>query len=84
MLAAKGLDTVEDLLHYFPFRYEDRSNLKTISQLAPGELATVIAEVRSAKVSGFRRRNLGLFEAEFTDAPSSIGNTAILRGKWFM
>ena len=58
MLGAKGLETVEDLLHYFPFRYEDRSNLKTISQLAPGELATVIAEVRSAKVSGFRRRNL--------------------------
>jgi ATP-dependent DNA helicase RecG len=83
MLATKGLETVEDLLHYFPFRYEDRSNLKTISQLAPGELATVIAEVRSAKVSGFRRRNLGLFEAEFTDAPSSIGKPAILRGKWF-
>ena len=82
-LAAKGLETVEDLLHYFPFRYEDRSNLKTISQLAPGELATVIAEVRSAKVSGFRRRNLGLFEAEFTDSPSATGKTAILRGKWF-
>jgi ATP-dependent DNA helicase RecG len=78
MLGAKGLETVEDLLHYFPFRYEDRSNLKTISQLAPGELATVIAEVRSAKVSGFRRRNLGLFEAEFTDS-----SRAILRGKWF-
>ena len=78
MLATKGLETVEDLLHYFPFRYEDRSNLKTISQLAPGEMATVIAEVRSAKVSGFRRRNLGLFEAEFTDASG-----AILRGKWF-
>jgi ATP-dependent DNA helicase RecG len=41
-------------------------------------VATVIAEVRSAKVSGFRRRNLGLFEAEFTDA-----SRAILRGKWF-
>ncbi|HEY3824715.1 MAG TPA: hypothetical protein VGL82_09155, partial [Bryobacteraceae bacterium] len=24
MLAVKGLETVEDLLHYFPFRYEDR------------------------------------------------------------
>src|SRR5580658_2194191 len=78
MLVTKGLETVEDLLHYFPFRYEDRSNLKAISQLAPGELATVIAEVRSAKVSGFRRRNLGLFEAEFTDS-----SRAILRGKWF-
>src|SRR5580658_2711801 len=78
MLVTKGLETVEDLLHYFPFRYEDRSNLKPISQLAPGEMATVIAEVRSAKVSGFRRRNLGLFEAEFTDA-----SRAILLGKWF-
>ena len=68
MLAAKGLETVEDLIHYFPFRYEDRSNLKPIAQLAPGEMATVIAEVRSAKLAGIRRRNLGLFEAEFADA----------------
>ena len=78
MLQARGLETVEDLLHYFPFRYEDRSNLKPISQLAPGELATVIAEVKSSKVSGFRRRNLGLFEAIFTDAS---GGT--LLAKWF-
>jgi ATP-dependent DNA helicase RecG len=78
MLQAKGLETVEDLVHYFPFRYEDRSNLKTIRQLAPGELATVIAEVKSSKVSGFRRRNLGLFEAEFTDS-----SRAIVLGKWF-
>ena len=78
MLGSRGLETVVDLLHYFPFRYEDRSNLKPISQLAPGEMATVIAEVRSAKVLGFRRRNLGLFEAEFTDA-----SRAILLGKWF-
>ena len=78
MLEAKGLVTVEDLLSYVPFRYEDRSNVKTIAQLAPGEMATVIAEVRSAKVSGFRRRNLGLFEARFSDA-----SRAILVGKWF-
>jgi RecG-like helicase len=63
MLEAKGLAVVEDLLGYVPFRYEDRSNLKTIAQLAPGEMATVMCEVRSAKLSGFRRRNLGLFEA---------------------
>jgi len=78
MLAAKGLQTVEDLLTYSPFRYEDRSNVKTIGQLAPGEMATVIAEVKSAKLAGFRRRNLGLFEAIFTD---SSGYRLI--GKWF-
>jgi ATP-dependent DNA helicase RecG len=78
MLEAKGLKVVEDLLTYAPFRYEDRSNVKSIRQLAPGEMATVLAEVRSAKVSGFRRRNLGLFEATFTDASG-----AVLSGKWF-
>ena len=30
MLEAKGLKTVEDLLTYAPFRYEDRSNVKPI------------------------------------------------------
>jgi len=78
MLEAKGLSTVEDLLAYVPFRYEDRSNMKTVAQLAPGEMATVIAEVRSVKLSGFKRRNLGMFEARFTDA-----SRAILLGKWF-
>ena len=78
MLEAKGLVTVEDLLAYVPFRYEDRSNMKTVGQLAPGEMATVIAEVRSVKMSGFKRRNLGMFEARFTDA-----SRAILVGKWF-
>ncbi len=78
MLEAKGLTTVEDLLGYFPFRYEDRSNVKTIAQLAPGEMATVIADVRSAKASGFKRKALGLFEARFSDA-----SRAILVGKWF-
>jgi ATP-dependent DNA helicase RecG len=78
MFEAKGLLTVEDLLAYVPFRYEDRSNVKTVAQLAPGEMATVIAEVRSVKLSGFKRRNLGMFEARFTDA-----SRATLLGKWF-
>ena len=78
MLEAKGLKTIEDLLTYAPFRYEDRSNVKPIRELAPGEMATVLAEVRSSKVSSFQRRNLGLFEATFTDASKGV-----LAGKWF-
>ena len=41
VLEAKGLRTVADLLSYAPFRYEDRRNVKPISRLAPGEVATV-------------------------------------------
>jgi ATP-dependent DNA helicase RecG len=78
MLEAKGLKIVEDLLTYAPFRYEDRSNVKAIADLSPGEMATVLAEVRSTKVAGFKRRNLGLFQATFTDA-----SRGVLAGKWF-
>lgn len=78
MLQSKGLRTADDLLNYAPFRYEDRSNLKPIAQLAPGETATVVASVHSAKLAGFRRKNLGLFEAEFRD-----GSGGALVAKWF-
>lgn len=78
MLEAKGLVTVNDLLHYPPFRYEDRSNLKPIDKLAPGEMATVIVEVASARMPTMGRKKLGLFEATFTD-----GSREPLLGKWF-
>jgi ATP-dependent DNA helicase RecG len=78
MLETKGLVTVEDLLAYAPFRYEDRTNIKTIAQLAPGEMATVVADLQSAHLRGFRRRNIGLFEAIFKDASKER-----LLTKWF-
>ena len=78
MLAAKGLQTVSDLLYYAPFRYEDRSNVKPIAQLAPGEKAAVMARVASAKLSGFRRRSLGLFEVVFEDEGAGK-----LLARWF-
>ena len=78
VLETKGLRTVDDLLAYAPFRYEDRRNVKSIQDLSPGEMATVIAEVRTTRLSGFRRRDLGLFEAVFTD-----DSRAMLAGKWF-
>jgi ATP-dependent DNA helicase RecG len=60
MLASKGIETVEDLLYYLPFRYEDRLNPRTIAELRPGEMATVIAEVRTSGL--FRTRKMPIFE----------------------
>src|SRR5207248_3992989 len=60
MLAGKGIETVEDLLYYLPFRYEDRLNPRTIAELRPGEMATVIAEVRTSGL--FRTRKMPIFE----------------------
>jgi ATP-dependent DNA helicase RecG len=60
ILAAKGIHTVDDLLHYLPFRYEDRVNPRGISELRAGEMATVIAEVRTSGL--FRTRRMPIFQ----------------------
>src|SRR5579872_115030 len=48
ILAEKGISTVEDLLYYLPFRYEDRANPRSITELQPGQMAGIIAEVRAS------------------------------------
>jgi ATP-dependent DNA helicase RecG len=60
VLGAKGIHTVDDLLHYLPFRYENRVNPRGISELRPGEMATVIAEVRTSGL--FRTRRMPIFQ----------------------
>lgn len=60
MLAAKGIQTAEDLLYHLPFRYEDRQNPRPIDEIKPGETASVIGEVRGAAL--LRTRRMPLFE----------------------
>jgi ATP-dependent DNA helicase RecG len=60
ILLEKGISTVEDLLYYLPFRYEDRLNPRGIGELRVGEMASVIAEVRTFGL--FRTRRMPIFE----------------------
>src|SRR4030088_1405996 len=60
ILAAKGIATVDDLVHYLPFRYEDRLNPRGIAELRAGEMATVIGEVRNSGL--FRTRRMPIFQ----------------------
>ncbi|MGZ4788675.1 MAG: ATP-dependent DNA helicase RecG [Terriglobales bacterium] len=55
VLAAKGIQTLEDLIYYLPFRYEDRSNPRRIADLMPGEMATLICEVRGSTLLKTKR-----------------------------
>src|SRR5713101_1555823 len=75
LLAAKGLHTVEDLLYYLPFRYEDRLNPRGIAELREGEMASVIAEVRNSGL--FRTKRMPIFQ--MTAAQGRAGLTCI----WF-
>ena len=59
ILAEKGIHTVDDLLHHLPFRYEDRVNPRGIAELRVGEMATVIAEVRTSGL--FKTRKMPIF-----------------------
>jgi ATP-dependent DNA helicase RecG len=60
MLAAKNIQTAEDLLYHLPFRYEDRQNPRSLDELKPGEMASVIAEVRGSIL--LRTRKMPIFE----------------------
>jgi ATP-dependent DNA helicase RecG len=51
---ALGLDTVGDLIEHFPFRHEDRGDVRPVAALTAGEDATIVAEVR--RISSRRAR----------------------------
>src|SRR5713226_4424112 len=75
VLAAKGIHTVDDLLHYLPFRYEDRLNPRGINELRAGEMASVIGEVRNSGL--FRTRRMPIFQLTIGQGRSR------LRCLWF-
>ena len=59
-LAERGVETVEDLLYHLPFRYEDRAHPKPLSEYQPGEMASIVGEVRGAAL--LRTRSRPIFE----------------------
>ncbi|MDD5512549.1 MAG: ATP-dependent DNA helicase RecG [Candidatus Omnitrophica bacterium] len=69
-----GINTLDDLLYYFPRRYEDRSSFKHISQLEEGAPAqTIRAQVLAIKERrSFRRRGFTITEIKAGDSTGSI------------
>ena len=80
LLNRLGIFTVEDLLYYFPFRYEDRGNLKSIKELYkssnPG-FTTVQGKIVSSRVIVTPRQRKKIFEAIIGD------DTGYITAKWF-
>nr|WP_122013323.1 ATP-dependent DNA helicase RecG [Maliibacterium massiliense] len=73
LLAQMGIVTVRDALFYLPRAYEDRSNVKEIAALAPGEEALVTAmiagPVRLQRIPG---RHLAMTRAMLEDDSGKI------------
>jgi len=49
LLAKRGIHTLEDLLNYLPFRYEDRIHFSKIKDVQPGGTYTLRARVMSGQ-----------------------------------
>ena len=84
VLRAKDIRTVDDLLHYLPFRYEDRLNPRSVAELRAGEMATVIAEVRNSGL--FRTRRMPIFQLTVGQGRAKLKclwfNAAYLQGRF--
>jgi len=71
------LETVKDLLWYFPFRYEDFSNIVAIKDLKVGQRATVQGVIQSIKMRRTWKKKMFIIEALISDETGSV------RAVWF-
>jgi ATP-dependent DNA helicase RecG len=71
------LNTLGDLLYYFPRRYDDYSQLKPINRLEYGDELTIIASIQSTSNRSARGGKMQISEAVVTDG------TEFLRVNWF-
>jgi ATP-dependent DNA helicase RecG len=77
MLARLGVNTAEDLLFFFPARYEDRRNLASLDSLAEGETVSVAARVAALERRKTFKKNLTVITALISDGRS------MARAVWF-
>jgi ATP-dependent DNA helicase RecG len=67
-----GLETIGDLIYYFPFRYEDFSQVKPISEAQAGDVVTVKGKVELIGNRRTARQRRMLTEAIITDGEGSM------------
>jgi len=77
LLAAKGIETLGDLLLFFPIRIEDRSRLVPIASLRVGDRVTVRARIEEIRLVRARNRRRSVVRARLADDSGSI------RAAWF-
>lgn len=66
-LSKLNIETIEDLMYFFPRDYQDRRNRKKIADLREDEVAVVKGRVRKIFSDGYRRGNKQLLKLLVTD-----------------
>src|SRR5487761_96323 len=80
-LASRSIRTVEDLLYYTPFRYEDRTRLARVRDLVPGQLTVVLVKVMSCGPIR-TRAGLYIYDLGAIDVSGPIPG-GLIRCRWF-
>jgi|TARA_Y100000310_G_scaffold330085_2_gene401108 ATP-dependent DNA helicase RecG len=73
VLSAIGINTVSDLLHYYPRKHLDRTTVTPISKLKRDQEATVIGKVEAADMRRGKRRQY--FQAILSDGKGMMSLT---------
>ena len=74
-LGKLGIATLRDLISYFPRAYDDRTQLRRIADLVPGETAGVAAMVASPPTISHIRRGLDLVKLRAVDDTGTLDVT---------
>ena len=74
-LGKLGISTLGDLIAWFPHRYEDRREVKPVSQLIPGETACVAAMVASEPKLSHIRKGMDLVKVRAVDDTGALDVT---------
>ncbi|QQR80693.1 MAG: ATP-dependent DNA helicase RecG [Deltaproteobacteria bacterium] len=75
LLAQKQIESVEDLLLYYPYRYLDQRNLLKIKELVPGQQQVTVGKIAACGVAYAGKRRI--FEILLVDS------TGAMSLKWF-
>lgn len=71
-LQSLGIKTTRDLLFYFPFRYDDFSDITKIADVEIGQIATVQGQVVEARNIRTFKKRMALTEAVIEDDSGAI------------
>jgi len=71
-LAGLGMNTLGDMLYYFPHRYEDYAQLKPIKSIWYGEQLTVIGTIESVHTRPIRGGKAQIVEVVLSDGTGAL------------
>jgi ATP-dependent DNA helicase RecG len=75
LLNKLGIQTIEDILYYFPRNYEDRTKMKKIIELIDGEIVCIKAIVFSRMAVKKIRKGLSIYKLVLRDDTGTITAT---------